>query len=316
MTSGQGNRNAEPGRHPIRVVAERTGLSLDVLRVWERRYGVVEPARDEAGRRLYTDLDVERLRLLAQAVSAGRSIGRIAKLPISELAELVRGDQAARRAVLRAGEPAGAIGFVEDAMARARTMDAAGLENVLRRAASMLGVPVFLELVVGTLLRRIGEEWESGEICVAQEHMVSGVARAVVTVVTGTLPLPASAPRVVVATLSGERHELGALLAASTAAVEGWDVIYLGADLPVAELSRTVAQTAARVVAISVIHVPVVAEVTAQLEQLCKLLPRGVEVVAGGAGTAALTGVAERTGSVVLDSLADFRLYLRDRASA
>ena len=64
--------------HPIGVVAERTGLSLDVLRVWERRYGVVQPTRDEGGRRLYSDADIERLRLLAEATSGGRAIRQVA----------------------------------------------------------------------------------------------------------------------------------------------------------------------------------------------------------------------------------------------
>ena len=76
--------NGERARHPIGVVAERTGLSLDVLRVWERRYGVVAPERDTAGRRVYTDSDVERLRLLSRATAAGRSIGQLAQASTEE----------------------------------------------------------------------------------------------------------------------------------------------------------------------------------------------------------------------------------------
>ncbi|NIP80241.1 MAG: MerR family transcriptional regulator [Gemmatimonadetes bacterium] len=67
-------------RHPIGVVSERTGLTPDVLRVWERRYGVVEPSRSDGGQRLYTDADIERLRLLHLATLAGRSIGQVVEL--------------------------------------------------------------------------------------------------------------------------------------------------------------------------------------------------------------------------------------------
>src|SRR5437868_1909438 len=86
----------DTARHPIAVVAERTGLSQDVLRVWERRYGAVHPARASGGQRLYTDADVERLALLSAATRAGRSIAQVATLETSALAALVDEDIAAR----------------------------------------------------------------------------------------------------------------------------------------------------------------------------------------------------------------------------
>ena len=82
----------EEKRHPIQVVARRTGLTADVLRVWEKRYGVVEPARSSGGHRLYSDLDVERLSLLHRAISGGRRISRVAVLPIEDLRDMVRED--------------------------------------------------------------------------------------------------------------------------------------------------------------------------------------------------------------------------------
>src|SRR5919206_4189304 len=92
------NHRAEPdvARHPIGVVAERTGLSPDLLRVWERRYRAVEPSRSGDGQRAYSDADIERLRLLRLATTAGRSIGQVARLATEELARLVGEDEAAR----------------------------------------------------------------------------------------------------------------------------------------------------------------------------------------------------------------------------
>src|SRR5579862_6510920 len=81
-----------PHRHPMRVVTRRTGLSADLLRAWERRYDVVTPTRSDGGRRLYSDPDIERLRLLYRATLAGRGIGQVAELSTTALAALVRQD--------------------------------------------------------------------------------------------------------------------------------------------------------------------------------------------------------------------------------
>src|SRR5262245_10744026 len=74
-------------RHPIRVVSRRTGIAVDTLRVWERRYAVVKPARNVRGR-LYSDGDIYRLQLLAAAVAEGYGIGRVAGLPDDDLQQL------------------------------------------------------------------------------------------------------------------------------------------------------------------------------------------------------------------------------------
>ena len=89
LQSNPRGQAAAEAKHPIAIVAERTGLTQDVIRVWERRYGAVDPARGKGGQRLYTDADVERLHLLNRASDAGRSIGQIAKLPPSDLARMV-----------------------------------------------------------------------------------------------------------------------------------------------------------------------------------------------------------------------------------
>jgi MerR family transcriptional regulator, light-induced transcriptional regulator len=303
--------------HPIGVVAERTGLSLDVLRIWERRYGVVEPTRDEAGRRLYTDGDIERLRLLAQATSSGQSIGQIAAFPVDMLRELVRGAEAAQWESTRpVGRTAGAAELVEQALARTRAMDGAGVEEVLRRAASLLGAPVFLEEVVADLSRRIGDGWHRGELTIAQEHLTTAVLRPLPAQLRASLPVLPAAPGLVVATPVGERHEIGALLAAAAAAVEGWRVTYLGADLPADEIASAVLDTDARAVALSSVYVEDVPLVLAELKRLRETLPRDVAIVLGGAGLSQLQEAAQDVDAVLLPGLAELRTFLRDGAFA
>mgnify|MGYP005869190105 CR=1 FL=1 len=88
--------NDSKAQHPIQVVSRRTGLGLDLIRAWERRYGLVEPSRSETGRRLYTDADIERLILLRRATEGGRRISDVASLSDDQLRELLREDLEAR----------------------------------------------------------------------------------------------------------------------------------------------------------------------------------------------------------------------------
>ncbi|CAN5774082.1 cobalamin-dependent protein [soil metagenome] len=301
--------------HPIGIVAERTGLSLDVLRVWERRYGVVEPTRDDAGRRLYTDADIERLRLLAQATWAGRSIGQISSLSVESLRDLVRDTESARWTASRAAAPGNATaGFVEEALNCARAMNGVGVEDVLRRAVALLGVPVFLEDVVAVLVRRVGDEWHAGQLSIAQEHLVSAVVRPLLAQLRRTLPVSGTAPAVLVGTLAGERHDIGALLAAAAASVEGWRVTYVGADLPAQEIADAALETGARAVALSSVHVTDPVAAAAEVRALRASLPGDVAILLGGAGLAALDGEIDGLDILKLQDLTGLRSYLRDGA--
>ncbi|HSJ65675.1 MAG TPA: MerR family transcriptional regulator, partial [Gemmatimonadaceae bacterium] len=184
-------------RHPIGVVSERTGLSSDVLRVWERRYGVVRPARAEGGQRLYSDTDVERLRLLHIATLAGRSIGRIAHHTTEELARLVDEDGAARAALdARRNGAAGALAdeCVDTALRAAMHLDAYALDHELQRALSLLGLQAFLTGVAAPLLRAVGEEWHAGRLTPAHEHLATDAVRRVAGEVVQALGQRSGAP--------------------------------------------------------------------------------------------------------------------------
>jgi MerR family transcriptional regulator, light-induced transcriptional regulator len=303
--------------HPISVVAERTGLSPDLLRIWERRYNVVEPARDDGGRRLYSDSDIERLRLLAQATSAGRSIGQLLELDTAELSELVRADEAARWRAPRPSAEDGEFddaeaGFVVRGLAHTKALDAAALEAELLRAAATVGAARFMDRVIAPLFRLIGDAWHAGEISIAQEHMASGVAHPVMARVRGALPVGADAPGVVVAMPAGERHEIGAMLAAGAAALEGWRVTYLGADLPAAEIAAAARETGARMVALSSVYADP-ESLAHELRALRDALPSDVDVVVGGQGVTTLNGAADIAGVATLPDLAALRKRLSRR---
>ena len=305
-------------RHPIAVVAERTGLTQDVLRVWERRYGAVQPERGAGGQRRYTDADIQRLALLHAATRAGRSIGQVAGLPTDALTALVDEDVAARA---RQSPPATAATAATEAVAAslalARALDGARLDEALRRTAARLGVSAFLESVAAPLLRQVGDEWHAGRMTPAQEHLVSSALHDIIVETMRSFSKANGAPRVLVATAAGDRHAVGAALVGAAAAVEGWNVLYLGADLPAAEIADAARTAAVRVVALSLVYVDDRARVLGELRAIRSRLPREVTLIAGGGGAGALASELAAMGVRVESSIPGLVAELRrERAAA
>ena len=223
-------------RHPIRVVAQRTGLTPATIRAWERRYSAVEPVRSEGGQRLYSDRDLERLGVLRELTEGGRTISLVAGLSDEEAGALLQEDRVAAGSSAQAGGAQTAAEVVDQAYARVLAFDAEGLDRLLWRAALTLGGKVFLSDVVGPLLDRVGRGWAEGEASPAQEHLGSEVVDQLLERLVATSRAE-DGPAMVVSTLPGERHGLGARLVSTAAVLDGWSVKYLGTDLPVSEIA-------------------------------------------------------------------------------
>lgn len=302
-------------RHPIRVVANRTGLTPSALRAWERRYGTVDPGRSEGGQRLYSDRDIEKLALLKRITDAGRSIGDVAHLSLEEVREVAREDAAARRRLGApppgsdpAEIPPGPGDFLVPALEAVSSMDAEGLEAVLRRGMLVLPGEVFTDRVLAPLMVEIGERWARGELRPSHEHMASAVVRRILdwmTVPAGE----ADGPSIVVGTLAGEEHEIGALLAATTAALAGWSVTYLGQGLPHEELVAAADAVGARAVGVSVVHGHEGAG--AALGALRRRLDPDVVLMVGGRTGPEAVSRAEVDGLTLVRDLPAFRKALQ-----
>ena len=296
-------------QHPIQVVVRRTGLSADVLRAWERRYGVVEPARSPTGRRLYSDADIERLRLLHRAVRGGRAIGQVSELSTAELRSLIREDETeAGQSPVQSRPPAsGAATVVAECLAAVDRMDAAALEDRLHRAASDLGAANLLEGVVVPTLEAVGARWADGQYSIAQEHMVSAVVRQVIGGLLRGASADTARPLALFATPSGEHHELGALMAAAMAALQGWRVLYLGADMPMDDLGKAVAVNRPQVVALSTVSGEVAATLVEQVASLKPHLPPETTLLVGGRGAAMHAAELAQLGAVSIHGLTGLR---------
>lgn len=312
-------------RHPIGVVARRTGLKPDLIRAWERRYEAVIPSRSGTRRRFYTDEDIGRLILLRNATREGRAIGQVAHLSDAELRALIAEDQAAlveagveraarRRTGTRGAEAEEAM--VDRCLAAVERLDGHSLEHELERGSLTLSRVRVVHGVLLPLLDEIGERWSRGTLRPAEEHLASAVARTFLGNLLSSDRSSEVAPTLIAATPVGQRHELGALIAAADADEEGWSTIYLGPDLPAEEIAAATQKTGAAVVALSLIYPPDDPRLPEELLRLGRLLPADVALLVGGRAAAAYDGTLDRIGAVQLEDIAELRPELDHLRSA
>lgn len=297
--------STEP-RHPIRVVAQRTGLSTPVLRAWERRYSVVIPSRSDGGQRLYSDADIRRLQLLASAVDGGRSIGLIADLESPQLQALIDED---RQMPI---QPSGGliapdterVGLALEHIERMRT-DA--LEQLLMRSAVEMRPHELVEGLMVPLLQEIGRGWQAGRVPPSTEHIASVAIRRFLEWMSSTNQKDQGSPLAITGTPAGQQHEFGALLAGVVAAYEGWRVRFLGPDLPALEIARAAQTMDARMVALSAVHPRLDTKGVQEVLELRRLLTPNVKMVIGGAGSEPYRDRWQEAGIVSPSTFSDFR---------
>jgi len=303
----------DEARYPIRTVARRTGLTPHVLRAWERRYNVVEPARPNGGMRLYSDADIVRIRLLKRLTELGHGIGRVARLSVPELAALLGDDEPDGETipeVLVRLSP-DAAKYLSDALQSLETMDGRKLHAILTRAVVALSGPDFLDGVVIPLLRHTGELWAEGRICPAHEHVLSVQVGRVLGWLAETIPVPPGAPSAIAVTPVGQRHEFGALLAGVVAAEEGWHVTFLGSDLPARDIGAAVGARNAKLVLLSVVFGESLESLESELQGIRSSVGDGVEIIIGGQGARNARAAIRRSGARWISDYDALRFILR-----
>ncbi len=302
----------QAAKYPMRLVTRRTGLTSHLIRAWERRHNAIQPRRTSTNRRLYSDEDIERLILLRDATSSGHSIGQIAELPTEELRRL-----AADAAVATAAASSSASArvraqtFHREALAAVSAFDPERLESVLSRAAVSLNQTEWIERIIVPLLHDIGDRWEDGSLGVANEHLASAVVRTLLGRINEAIRREEAAPRIVITTPTGQRHELGALLATVTAASEGWNSIYLGANLPAREIASAARMRRARAVGLSLVYPEKDPELEAELRDLRRRLGQDVPIFVGGRASPHFNELWSEIGAIVIHNLPELREALQ-----
>jgi methylmalonyl-CoA mutase cobalamin-binding domain/chain len=321
---GRKEQNRE-ARHPIRVVVRRTGVPADLLRAWERRYGVVRPERAETGRRLYSDADIEKLRLLRGLVQAGRRISDVAGLTLAELRglaeedresavrDIVAADSAVGRAAPGSQDPAQ---WLAESIRAVEELDRERLRDVLTRAAIVLSRPQLRKDVLVPLIQEIGERWSNGSLRIVHEHVATAVIRSFVGSLVEANGYAPAQRQLIIATPPGQNHELGALLAAATAGDLGWGVLYLGPNLPAEEIAAAALQRNARAVGLSLVYPGDDPGLPDQLRKLRRYLGSDVTIFVGGQAAGAYEEVLRETGCLLVEDLASFHKQLNRLARA
>jgi methanogenic corrinoid protein MtbC1 len=202
--------------------------------------------------------------------------------------------------------------LVHEAYVRLQKFDAFGLEHLLWHATMTLGAQTFLDDVVTPFLSLVGEAWSAGQLTPAQEHLGSEV----LVRVLDRIAAPARStdgPGLVVATLPGEQHGLGARLVATAATLEGWSVTYIGTDLPVVDIAATVEGVRAGTVAISVVAWNDLARTAASLAALRERLEPAVEILVVGGGGGLIEPDLFPNGVTLLHGIEELQDHLRTK---
>ena len=320
----------------IHTAATRTGLSTHTIRAWERRHHAIDPSRSVGRHRLYSESDIRRLGLLAEVSRLGHGIGKIARLSNVELLEILEGASASvrepgastapdapeatregargkrNRSIPDIGEP-----FRRKCLEAVSNLDTCRLESELQEAQITLGDLGILRFVVAPLAEHIGEQWRLGVLTMAQEHFFSNVAKIFIWNLTRQYHTDAQAPRIVVGTPSGQLHDMAALMVSACAANLGWNVAFVGPNLPAHELAGAVRRFNAQCLALSLTYPEDDARLSDELLKLRQMLPEQVHVLVGGRASRnyhkALTLIAARRATSLESLFADLDAMRRPR---
>ncbi|MBI4996010.1 MAG: MerR family transcriptional regulator [Rhodocyclales bacterium] len=281
----------------IAAVERDTGLSKDVLRMWERRYGFPVPGRDANGDRAYSADQVDRLRLIKRLMDMGHRPGKLIATPYEELAAL-----APRRATATPAMPDEHLAELDELVELIRHHDGGSYLQAMQQRLARQGLQRFVQDTVAPLAHRVGEAWERGRVEVFEEHLFTELTKRLLRQSIATLPAGARRPRILLTTLPGEQHLLGLLMAETLFALEGADCIPLGTQTPLLEIGRAATAHRADVVALSFSMAFASRQIPPLLLQLRMGLHAGVELWAGGSGVVRL---AETEGVVLMPTLDD-----------
>jgi len=270
------------GQLRIGELSRRVGVTPELLRAWERRYGLMQPTRSAGGFRLYSDADEARVRRMKSHLDAGLSAAQAAR------AALEQADSPQPIASANPGEDAAAL---QEALER---YDEPAAHGVLDRALATFSTEAVLVDVVMPVLRSLGDRWAAGQLTIAQEHFASSVIRGRLLGVARGWGRGAG-PVALLACPTGEQHDLPLVLFGIPLREAGWRIVFLGADTPISTIERAVASIAPRAVILTATR----PEPLHAVEDELAALATRVTVAIGGQGADA--ALAERTGAVLLE---------------
>ena len=259
----------------ISAVERETGLSKDVLRMWERRYGFPKPDRDENGERQYTPADIAKLRTIKRLMDVGMRPGKIIAQTLDQLNALADVRTAPRRDAM-------APALERDVLALLQGHDATGLQHMLANLLMRQGLQKFVLDTITPLNRAVGEAWMRGELQVFEEHLYTEQLQVAVRTSINAFPRQSGIPRVLLTTFPNEQHGLGLLMVEALLVPEGAQAISLGPQTPLEDIRRAVIAHKVHILALSFSGAFPLRQATDGLANLRRQLPPQVTIWAGG----------------------------------
>jgi DNA-binding transcriptional MerR regulator len=256
--------SVDAGALRIGEFARGVGVSPELLRAWERRYGLLKPVRTEGGFRLYTADDARRVERMKRALDEGASAA-----------------EAARRVLASARPQAG--GAFDDSrerfLAAARAYDEAAVQAILDEAFAGYLLETVLQELILPVLREIGDEWERGRLEIGQEHFASNLVRERLLALA-RLWGRGGGPLAILACPPGERHDMPLIAFGLVLRSHGWRILFLGADTPLATVESAVSTTSPQLVVVASMDGALLAAQDSELRRLARSAP----LVLSGAG--------------------------------
>ena len=237
------NHNDTQARYPIRAVAQITGINPVTLRAWERRYRLVTPQRSSSGHRLYSNADIARIRDILRLMDSGLAISRVGDVLAHEV----------QSSDNKHGQEDANVwqGYRERMINAIHSFDEQALERNYNEALSLYPIDMITRRLLIPLLRELGQRWQQVEGGIAEEHFFALYMRNKLGARFHHRSGQPNGPKLLMACLPGEHHEIGLLLFALAAHEFGFRMIVLGADMPLAQLPIVVARTDADAIVLS-----------------------------------------------------------------
>jgi DNA-binding transcriptional MerR regulator len=270
------------GAHRIGEFARRVGVSPELLRAWEQRYGLLQPVRSAGGFRLYTEEDADRVARMRRALADGLSAAEAARVALENEAP--------------------AHGLIEDASARllgaVEAYDEAALQAVLDDSVAAFGLEPFVRDLILPALAEIGRRWEAGNAEVSQEHFASHLIRGRLLSLArlwgrgaGPLALLACAP--------GEQHDISLLAFGLLLRSHGWRILFLGSDTPISTLKATAQITGPAAIVLVAFDAALLESEATALRQLARIAPLFLSGPGAATDLTRLHGVRRLDGDLV-----------------
>lgn len=256
----------------IAAIKRETGLTMDTLRVWERRYGFPAPARDDKGDRVYSNADLFKIRLVKRLINHGFRPGKIMHLDVATLQTMLPEEQS------------DTIDSGTEIINLLKAHDIQNLRKYLRDLLTSQGLERFVVDHVASMNHQVGDAWMYGLIAIYEEHIYTEQIQALLRTSISQLSTPSSSPKILLTTLPGEQHTLGILMVETLLSIYGATCLDLGAETPVSEIQLAVHAHQIDILCLSFSAVFPKTKCLNSLVELRQRLPETVAMWVGGAG--------------------------------